>query len=290
VKPAPTIPESNVGPETEDSPKQQAARDAIASFVQRPAVFLVPGSKIDAPVQVGSGIAIRTAAGRITVLTAWHVAEATIDTPHRLGYFGCDRGINDAVRGVVPGPARDRGSVCEEQIDVGLVLLSSEAERILSNLAITFDQIGDDAEVAATDVVIMAGYPFYLSFVPSSEPLSRFFAHICYTTGVEGIDIRGRLRIRWDEAITRSCDPTPPHLDVVPGKVFKLGHPGGTSGGAVWRFRGSKKGQLWSPTTDGKVIGVPVAWDTDCIEFAESCVSWRSWLRDALGEVDRAPR
>lgn len=271
--------------------KQRHARAAISEFVQRAAVYLVPGTDTDAPSEVGSGIAVLTPQGNVTVLTAWHIAKDMESTPHRLGYQATDRGVNDVVRGVIRAPRRSTiagTASCEEDVDVALVLLSNEAQGVLASLAISTDNIAtDDVVDPERDVVVLSGYPFYLSGNPPNEPKSRFFSHIHYTTGVHGRDGCGRLLVAWDEAVVEPGDALPPQVRITPGEIFKLGHPGGISGGAVWRFRGSKKGELlWSATTDGQVIGVPVSWDKTNTEFAESCCLWREWLVESLVKAD----
>ena len=120
--------------------KQDHARAAIADFVQRPAVFLVPGGAKDPLTEVASGIALLTPGGTVTVLTAWHVAKDAQDAPHRLGYKGCDPGLNDVVRGIIPGPRRELAAGvtgCEELVDVALLLLSTEAQRVLRSMAVS---------------------------------------------------------------------------------------------------------------------------------------------------------
>lgn len=271
--------------------KQDHARTAIGEFVQRPAVFLVPGASTDAPTAVASGVALLTPGDIVTVLTAWHVAKDAQNTPHRLGYRGCDPGLNDVVRGIIPGPARERRpevTGCEEGVDVALVLVSDDAQRVLRSMAITIENIASDDDVDDNkDVVVLSGYPFYLSGALDSSPKSRGYSHIHHITGVRHRDDCGRLHLSWDDAVVRPGDEVPPHVDVKPGEVFRLGHPGGISGGAVWRFRGAKKEQpIWAPSSDGQIIGVPMAWDKVSTEIAESCCLWRDWLLESVAKVD----
>lgn len=267
--------------------KQDHARAAIGEFVQRPAVFLVPGSSTDAPTTVASGVALRTPGGVVTVLTAWHVAKDAQDTAHRLGYRGCDPGLNDVVRGIIPGPAREVTG-CEETVDVALLLVSDDAQRVLRSMAVVMANIASDDDVDDDkDVVVLSGYPFYLSGTLDGSPKSRGYSHIHYITGVRHRDDCGRLHVSWDEAVVQPGDEVPPHVAVKPGEVFRLGHPGGISGGAVWRFRGAKKEQpIWAPSSDGQIIGVPMAWDGVNTEIAESCCLWRDWLLESVTKID----
>lgn len=128
-------------------------------------------------------------------------------------------------------------------------------------------------------MLFLAGFPSFLSFRESST--LRRFGTITYSTGVTGRDEHGRLEVLWDEAIPTEDAPRFPHLALEPGKLTRLGHPRGISGGGVWRVRGSKKGDIiWSPSSHADLIGIPVAFLAPT-QYAESAVAWGTWLRDA---------
>jgi len=105
------------------------------------------------------------------------------------------------------------------------------------------------------------------------------FASVTYGTGLQDPehDERGRLRIAWDERVLPG------------GGVIKMPNPEGISGGAVWRFRRPARDALWSPSSIGRIIGVPVSYaERTHTEFAEPVDKWRMWFLRTLVDIDAA--
>ncbi len=178
------------------------------------------------------------------------------------------------------------GRTSEKPVDVAVVTLRTNLHSRLRPLAAGIEAIASNDETDADDVVILAGFPTFLSFPSASDARMHLFATITYITGVSGKDEYGRLKVQWNSAIPYEGGPRLPHLDVQPGKVMQLGSPGGISGGAVWRVRAPGAGKLWSPSSHAKLIGVPVAWDRRETEYAESVSAWGT----LVGRYCSAPR
>lgn len=269
---------------------QEYRNAAILKFVERSTFFLVPGKQSDPVASGSSAVPVLTPAGHVALVTAWHVARGAQDTPHRLGGPSCGLGVQDVVRGILPGPARLRGgdapAGCEESVDVALVLLSEAAQLAVRDSAVNLDAIALDDEIDPdNDLVVLSGYPFHWSEAPTRAPTSRRFSHMFYLTRSRGKDACGRLLLEWGAATVRPLG-TPAPTAVSSEQPQNIGVPGGISGGAVWRFRRAQNDGLWSPASDGQIIGVPMAWDTVNTEIAESCCLWRDWLVESVTKID----
>ena len=67
---------------------------------------------------------------------------------------------------------------------------------------------------AAPDVVILAGFPAFLSFRSPADARMQLFSTITHITGVTGKDDHGRLKVEWTEVIPH--EGTPPAPEPVP--------------------------------------------------------------------------
>ena len=56
----------------------------------------------------------------------------------------------------------------------------------------------------------------------------------------------------------------------------------------IWRFSRSAKEELWSPTGNARLIGIPVAYNERFTEYAESVVHWGAWVKESAARLDRA--
>jgi len=263
-----------------DAEKQEFARKACSEFCVRTAVLLVPRNDLSG---VGSGILLRTDQGVPFLLTARHVVEDAEWRPLKLlvpGLGGVE--VQDAGTEVQFAPGRTQ----EKPVDVAIVTLRDDLHDRLRLLAAGIESIATDDAAEPDDVVILCGFPTYLSFRSPADVRKHLFATITHITGVTGKDEHGRLKVEWNNAIPHEGSPSFPHLDVQPGKLMQLGSPGGISGGAVWRVRGFRADALWAPSSDAKLIGVPVAWDRRETEYAESVNAWGPWVLETARFLD----
>ncbi|MBS2026030.1 MAG: hypothetical protein JST92_26825 [Deltaproteobacteria bacterium] len=244
---------------------RQMGRAAIGEHVSQPAVAFVPGERGELA-SIASGTLFETLGRNVVVLTAKHCLDEVVDGPIRLVGFRS----NNALAGRSPAVAAHPSA----SVDVGMFALWPEASGTLRGLALPLDQVAvDDAVDAATCDLVIAGYPKQMVVAEGSF---RGLTGINYLTGLgqPPTDAVGRLRVLWTEMET-------------PDGIAKMPHPGGTSGGAVWRFQKPPKG-IWSPARSGSVIGVPVAWlESAQIEFAEPVSRWRDWFVSTAEEIDR---
>jgi hypothetical protein len=67
---------------------------------------------------------------------------------------------------------------------------------------------------------------------------------------------------------------------------MKLGDAKGISGGGLWAVSGASAGELWSPSTHAKLIGVAVAWNTRDTEYCEPATLWGDWVRAVMQLID----
>jgi len=168
----------------------------------------------------------------------------------------------------------------EKPVDVAAVTLRADLHETLRSLAAGMEAVAADDDTRPDDVVILAGFPAFLSFRSPADARMQLFSTITHITGVTGKDEHGRLKVEWNDAIPHEDAPPFPHLDVQPGKTMRLGSPAGISGGAVWRVRGAGAGNVWSPSSHAKLIGVPVSWNQHDTEYAESVRAWGPWLAE----------
>jgi hypothetical protein len=78
------------------------------------------------------------------------------------------------------------------------------------------------------------------------------------------------------------------HLGIEAGQIFDLAHPGGISGGALWRFRKVPKTEVWDPSKLARLIGVASTYlkPPDSIEFCPSVATWGDWFRETVAKID----
>jgi hypothetical protein len=271
-----------------ETDRQKQARQACDAFIARTTVLVSP--RRDLKGCVGSAVLLRNARGVPFLVTASHLFRD--DGWRQVGWrplalfapaLEAD-GVAE-LRDVGADARFAPGRVPEKPVDVALVTVRPEFHDRLRPLAAGMERIADDDAVRPEDVLLLAGFPMSLSYRQS--PKTQRFATLTYATGITGRDQHGRLEVYYDEAIPHEGIPTLPHLpDVLPGKVMSLGHPGGISGGGLWRVRGSEKGEaLWSPSSHATLIGVPVAWNGRTTEYAESVAVWGRWLKDAADRL-----
>ncbi len=243
-----------------------AAQQAVADKVGGSLCFLLPGRRGEIPESAGSGVLIRTRRDHLVVLTAKHVAEDAASQEIRLGYIQCGNTLSDFVRGMElhPDPA----------VDVGLLGVKPSYELILRSLAESIDDVAeDDRVIVEGDWLVLTGFP--AEFI-KKQRFEYGFTSVCYTTGLTDPprDESGRFRIEWSERVT-------------PFGAVPMPHPGGISGGALWRFRPVRSDdELWSPTSRGRLIGIPCSWDCVRTQFAEPTSRWRDWFLEKIEVLD----
>jgi len=268
-----------------ENEKQKFARKACTEFCSRTTILLVPGGKL---ATVGSAVLLRTDDGVPFLLTAAHVVEDAGWKPLRLFVPTLDLDVADAGTEALAAPLPP-GRATEKPVDVAIVTLRADLHSELRPLAAGLEAIAADDDTQADDVIIVAGFPTFLSFRSLADARMYLFSTISHITGVTGKDEYGRLKVEWSDAIPREDAPRFPHLDVQPGKSMRLGSPAGISGGAVWRVRGAGAGKVWSPSSHAKLIGVPVAWDLCDTEYAESVKTWGTWLIEVARRLESDP-
>jgi hypothetical protein len=257
-----------------ENEKQKFARQACTDFCSRTTILLAARGDLS---DLGSAVLLRNDSGVPFLLTAKHVGEDGGWKPLRLLVPALDREILDAgtEKFVAPLPP---GRVPEKPVDVAIVTLRADLHAELAPLAAGMEAIVPDDNIQADEAVIVAGFPTYLAFRSPEDARKYLFSTISHLTGVKGKDEHGRLMLEWTEAIPHEGAPPFPHVDVQPGKSMPLGSPLGISGGAVWRVRGAEKGEIWSPSSHAKLIGVPVSWNCRDTEYAESVNAWGTWV------------
>lgn len=256
---------------------ETSARKACEALIRRTTVLLVADRKPQGEPEWGSGVLFQNSRGVPFVLTARHLFcnddwSPKVWRPLSIGVPALKKELVDSGASVTFAPGRTR----EKPIDVAIVAINADLHDQLRPLAVGIERVGRDDATDPSDVLLMCGFPGFLAYPQGNL---RQVGTISYSTGVTGRDRWGRLEVYWDEAIPYEGSPTPPHLDLCPGKVSHLGHPGGISGGGVWRVRGAKKGDLiWSPSSHADLIGVPVSFDSRRTQYAESVDAWGPWL------------
>jgi hypothetical protein len=260
--------------------KQEFARQSCFAFLRRVTVLVFPhGSPSDS----GTGILLRATDGTPCLLTARHLVEDVQNL--RIAINGESIGtIENAGEQVFLGPERPESFVRqnEHSVDVALVTLRKHASDQVATI-VGDTAIAETSEVQPDDVVVISGFPTYLSQAKRGPGAVQIEAgSIAYVTGVLGRDDHGRLKVEWSDATMISGGTAPPHIQRPHGEIFKLGHPSGISGGGVWRVRGpSSKSELWSPGRHCQLIGIAVAVSVrEAIEFAEPVELWRDWLQN----------
>jgi hypothetical protein len=281
-RPAPPVaqPLSSRGNAHLVSPLQRQAFDALHEYAREGVVFLLDGPVgPDAPrAAVGSGVLFR--AGRqVVVLTAAHVLDNVPAGGMSIGGRTPD-GVSDAIVQVWRHPS----------VDVALALLSDDAARLFGQLALSPDVVAaaTDTAFARENAMVLCGYPaaYRETRVDHNRRSARVeFACVSYLTTVDlRLDAQQRYRAAWNEGVLTEHDPVVP--EVKPGEVFQIAHPGGISGGPLWRFRNVDKGALWAPAKMGAIVGIACSYLRDeGVEFCPSVASWGDWFRTTIAAI-----
>jgi hypothetical protein len=267
-----------------ESEWQTHARQAFRAYIGNVTIFFAyPGGP-------GTGTVFRTNAGEQVVLTARHVAEKLSGTFH-VGSTLLTKSVDAVATDIQfapPRPASLSVPPCENAVDVAAVRLTLATGSQLSIGFCSPDQLGQDDDVAATDVVPIAGFASFLAFTSDHPPKRTELTNIIYTTGFDGRDSCGRLRVNWNEALVDPGAPEHPRFKALPNKPTKLGEPYGISGGGLWRIRGTpSKAEIWTParTGQGDLLGVASAWDNKKTEFVEPTSLWAEWFAELLAKA-----
>ena len=110
---------------------------------------------------------------------------------------------------------------------------------------------------------------------------------LTYETELTGKGEKGRLELAWDTAVPLHDSKPLPHVRVTAGVEMELDAPFGVSGGGIWRVRRNQKGEIWSPTSHAKLIGVQGTHEPSLKRvYAESVVLWGRWLQEIVGRFD----
>ncbi|MET0790949.1 MAG: hypothetical protein ABW061_05465, partial [Polyangiaceae bacterium] len=266
------------------SPLKRQAFDALHDFGREAVVFLLDGrvglNARTAP--NGSGTLFRTPGGQIVVLSAAHVFDDVPEDGMSIGGKTRD-GVSNAIAAVHKHPSSD--------VDIAVGVLSDVAARVFGAFALSPDFVAGASDTAfeRENPMLICGYPtaYKETTVDRARGSARIeFACVSYLTWVERkLDSRARYRATWKEAVLTEHDPVVPA--VKPGEVFEIAHPGGISGGPLWRFRTVGKGEIWAPAKMGKIVGVASSY-LDDVEFCPSIAAWGDWFREVIAAIDAA--
>lgn len=263
---------------------EREAFEGVHQFAQRGLVFLVDGPIGPSMHRAanGSGTLLRTPLGRIVVLTARHVLED--DRPSEFAIAGRSQpeGLDDAVGREWWHP----------DVDVAVALLKQHAASVLGTHAVSSDVVAEtgDATIGGHQAALICGFPASYRDSEVDHHARRVevnFPSVSYLTLADGIDAKGRHRVQWGEGVVGDRD-RPGLRGVAPGELFNLAHPGGMSGGPLWRFTKVPKGEVWDPSKMARIIGVASSYLAPH-EFAPSVATWGDWFRETIAEIDTAP-
>jgi hypothetical protein len=270
--------------------REEHGLDALHSFVTSALVFIVDGLPTSNKHGVGhgSGTLLRTPGGLPIVLTAAHV----LQEPPTDGF--CVGGL--------PPKTTQHTAVADAighrwfhpTADVAIALLSDEAAAAFGHHAppTTVVAAEDDHEIDEKSQTILCGYPTAYKFNDIDHArrlVLQNYSWISYLTIVNGMDEQGRYEVCWDTGIVIDKEGRHPLVEATTEAV-PMKHPGGISGGALWRFRSAAKGEVWVPIKLGKLVGVQSSWDKDHTAFAESVRTWGAWFRTVVSELDNLRR
>jgi hypothetical protein len=221
------------------------------------------------------------------VLTAKHILE---DDPPADGF-------------TIGGP-RDPGTACsaalerqwlhpEVDVDVAVATLTRPAADAFGRAAYDSSLVAtaDDWNLLDDDVTMICGYPAGYRGEEVDHD-RKTILHILpgvthATTVAPDLDARGRYRVEWGPGIMEDPDGKFQFLGIEDGKERDLAHPGGISGGPLWRVRGPiSKSEIWIPDKMARIVGVASRY-LEGIEFAPSVKVWGDWFREVIAEVDK---
>ncbi|HEX2870836.1 MAG TPA: hypothetical protein VHP33_06255 [Polyangiaceae bacterium] len=271
----------------------EAASDALNDFAGGALVFLLEG-EINAESALapnGSGTVLRTPGGHVVVLSARHVFEDDPPAQFALGGRAVQHGVPDAIGEQFWHPS----------VDVAVARLKPTAAALFAHAALPCDLVaGTNEEDPEGDTAMICGFlaRYRRTAVDhSNRRVDHDFASVTYSTDVNGKDERGRYRVAWGEGelsgtIPASASDAARQLGIKVGQLFDLAHPGGISGGPLWRFRKEwRKSEVWEPSKAGRLIGIASSYlpPPDSIEFCPSVATWGDWFRDTIAKIDAGP-
>ena len=265
-----------------NSPLDRTAFEALHDFAREAVVFLVDGAigPNSHLASVGSGTLIKTAGGRIVVLTAAHNFDDLPDDGVSMGGEG-----SNAVSHALGAPWR------HPSIDVALAVVQPEAAKVFGHAALAPEVVAATTDTAfeLQNPMLLCGYPGDYRRLHVDRPAGRAhleFACVSYVTTVQPeLDEHGRYHARWKEGVLTEHDPLFPA--VKPGEEFVVVRPHGISGGPLWRFRSAGKGQVWAPAKIGQIVGVACDYiRVDAVECCPSVAVWGDWFRETLAAID----
>lgn len=272
--------------------KSARAWEAVHAFVGSAIVAIVDGKPTERKQDAlnGTGTILRTPGGAALLLTARHVLQRS----SRPAEDGFCLAAKDPTRGGVghaimttffhPDEAADT--------DVAIGILSSEAVQVFGRFALPTGVVATsgDFQVAERDVAIIAGFPkAYMSerVEHGRRLIWQEYGSVTYATTVERMDEKQRYQLHWGEAVAEDNGHLH-RLGARAGEVFELKHPGGVSGGPLWRFGGGlPNDEVWSPQKIGRIIGIAEAYRAPN-GFAQSVRRWGDWFHQTVQRIDNA--
>lgn len=218
--------------------------EALNKYFAQSLVFIGEGPAVGLkePRANGTGTLIITPERRIAVLTAKHVLE---DDPPSDGF-------------TLGGPAIGTGGLhlpfvrhwSHPAVDVAIALLTEHAGAVFGASAVPHDRVAEIAdELTEDDDAFICGFPaaYRLFEVDKRTKIIEQHMHsLVYRTGVTGPDASLRYRVTWSEGVVDRADGRHALFDIEEGKPFKQKHPGGVSGGPLWKV---------SPVGPRRVVG-----------------------------------
>ena len=252
-----------------DKTRGEYAITAIDAFISDSLVFVAPEYGKVRNMWVGSGHAFSAGAG-VVVLTAGHNLEDTAaGKPLRLGGRRVPLSLSDVVQSIVLHPTED----------IGVMDLKPHAVEALRPWALPISALGTDDSLQVGDAFKLAGFPYEWTQVErleASHGMAMGLVSVTYGTNLKDPprDDRGRLRIDWSERVVES------------GESVRMPHPGGISGGGLWRLLQAPKDVLWRADACAKLIGVPVSWNKVDTSFVVPISKWGPWLSNVLSASD----
>lgn len=264
---------------------QEQAEEALHRFVGSAMVFVIEGPPDERKLERanGSGTLLRTPAGRVILLTAAHVLQD-------------ESGKTCADIFSLGGIALPNGAVADSltqrwvhsSADVAVARVSAAeafgSAPVPTSLVATPSESGIEGKFGFR----LGGFPAgYRRESIAGSYLLHGMMPLTYATTLDGLDERGRFKVRWEDSIVVGNEDSR-HLGLVAGKEIELVHPRGISGGPLWRFAPGAKGELWAPGKIAKLIGVACSY-LEPISFVESTTAWGEWFTDVVAQVDAAP-
>jgi hypothetical protein len=255
-----------------DKARGDQAIAAVDAFISDSLVFLAPGFGKVRDMWVGSGEVISSSTG-VVVLTAAHNIEDIDGKPLRLGGRRIRETIDDVMQSIAVHPTED----------VALIFLKPHATQVLQPWALPRSSIGTDDDLEPGDPFKLAGFPSewrLLGTIQETGGVAMGLTSVCYGTNLKNPprDDRGRLRVDWSERVVEG------------GQPVKMPHPGGISGGGLWRLLSAPKDAVWHAARAAKLIGVPTSWDKVDTEFVVPVSRWGPWLSSLLPTASAASR